>query len=119
ESGPARPRSVWADMVVSGADDHDEPEPGPGPGAVPEPETEPWAGREHQAPQDGVPNWPASGLPPSFGQRSTEGEWPPAVAPPAPGSGHGGYRPLGSLPPSGPPPISPLPGAAWHQAGDD
>jgi len=47
-------------------------------------------------------------------------ERPPAVASPAPGSGHGGYRPLGSLPPSGPPPVVPLPGAsACHQAGDD
>ena len=90
-------------MVVSGADDQEEPEPGPGPVAVPAPETE----------HDGLPHWPASGLPPSFGQRATEGER-PAVAPPAPGTAHGGYRPLGSLPPSGP-----LPGApAWQHASD-
>jgi MinD-like ATPase involved in chromosome partitioning or flagellar assembly len=95
-------------MVVSGADDQDEPEPEPDSAAVPAP------GTEHGAPREGVPNWPASGLPPSFGQRSTEGER-PAVASPGPGPGYGGYRPLGSLPPSGP-----LPGApAWHQASGD
>jgi MinD-like ATPase involved in chromosome partitioning or flagellar assembly len=117
ESGPARPRSVWADMVVSGADDQEEPEPEPGPATVPGPE--PGAGREHEASQDGVPRWPASGLPPSFGQRSTEGER-HAVARPAPGSGSGGYRPLGSLPPGGPPPVGPLPGAQgapWEEPG--
>src|SRR5215471_7117809 len=87
-------------MVLSGADD-EEPEP------------------DHLGAQDGVPSWPASGLPPSFGQRSTEGER-PAVAPPAPGSGYGGFRPLGSLPPSGPPPGSLSPGGpAWRQAGAD
>src|SRR5215472_9680237 len=95
-------------MVVSGADDQEEPEPEPGQAVAPAPEP------EHGAPQKGLPHWPASGLPPSFGQRSAEGER-PAVAPPAPGSGYGGYRPLGSLPPSGP-----LPRAwAWHQANDD
>src|SRR5690348_11692382 len=109
-SGPARPRSVWADMVVSGADDEEEPEPRPEPG--------------HQDPCEGLPSWPASGLPPSFGRRSAEGEG-PAVIRPGPGSGYGGYRPLGSLPPSGLPPSgpprgSPLPSAqAWHQAGAD
>ena len=99
ESGPARPRSVWADMVVSGADDQEEPEPEAtaGPGAAP--------GPGHLAPPEGAPGWPASGLPPLFGQRSTEGER-PAVTQPRPGSGSGGYRPLGSLPPSGLPPGS-------------
>lgn len=98
ESGPVRPKSVWADMVLSGADDEN-PEPG------------------HAGPQDGVPSWPAAGLPPSFGQRSIEGER-PAVAPPAPASGYGGFRPLGSLPPSGPPPGSLSPGGpARRQAG--
>ena len=68
-----------------------------------------------------MPSWPASGLPPSFGQRSTEGERPPVV-PPGPGSGYGGYRPLGSLPPSGPPPGSPggrwaEPGNGWDESG--
>jgi len=39
ESGPARPKSAWADMFLSGPDDQEEPEPGapepgvPGPGA--------------------------------------------------------------------------------------
>jgi MinD-like ATPase involved in chromosome partitioning or flagellar assembly len=104
-------------MVVSGADDQEEPEPEPRPAAVPE--TEPGTGPEHETPQHGVPHWPESGLPPSFGQRSTEAER-PAAASPAPGAGHGGYRPLGSLPPSGPPPAGPWPRAwAWHQADDD
>ena len=61
-----------------------------------------------------MPGWPASGLPPSFGQRSTEGER-PAAAGPGPGSGYGGYRPLGSLPPSGPPPTRP--GNGWNEPG--
>src|SRR5690349_17940456 len=97
-------------MVLSGADD-EEPEPG------------------RPGPQDGVPSWPAAGLPSSFGQRSIEGER-PAVTPPVPGSGYGGFRPLGSLPPSGPPPGSlppsgPPPGSlppggpARRQAGAD
>jgi len=102
ESGPARSSSVWADMVMFGQDDQEEPEPGA------EVAAKPWAesgGPEaaergpghvepgHQGPPEGAPSWPASGLPPSFGQRSTEGEG-PAVVPPAPGSGYGGYRPL-------------------------
>jgi len=111
-----------------GQDDQEEPEPGA------EVAAEPWAesgGPEaaergpghvepgHQGPPEGAPSWPAFGLPPSFGQRSTEGEG-PAVARPEPASGYGGYRPLGSLPPSGPPPGNPWPGrAAWHQAGAD
>src|SRR6266516_4606136 len=130
EVGPARSRSVWADMVMFGQDDQDEPEPEPGPEVAAEPWAEP-GGPEaaergpgqvepgHQGPPEGVPSWPASGLPPSFGRRSAEGEG-PAVARPEPGSGYGGYRPLGSLPPSGPPPGSPSPGrAAWHQGGAD
>src|SRR5262249_61131350 len=72
------------------------------------------AGPGHQGLQDGVPSWPA--LPPSFGQRSTAGER-PAVAPPAPGSGYGGFRPLGSLPPGGPPPGSPSPRGPGARAG--
>src|SRR5215470_349537 len=129
-------------MVLSGADD-EEPEPEPAQGPAPWAWTEPGAGAGpgpdvalpmgpddagqgpagagpgHQGPQDGVPSWPASGLPPSFGQRSTEGER-PAVTPPAPGSGYGGFRPLGSLPPSGPLPGSLSPSRpAWHQAGPD
>ena len=122
ESGPARPRSVWADMVVSGADDQEEPEPEPEAtarsGAAPGPEP------GHLAPPEGAPGWPASGLPPLFGQRSTEGER-PAVTQPRPGSGSGGYRPLGSLPPSGLPPGSLPPGTpppggpAWQQASGD
>jgi MinD-like ATPase involved in chromosome partitioning or flagellar assembly len=113
ESGPAQPRSVWADMVVSGPDDEDEPEPEPaaGSGAEGEPGSTPGQGPEaagpdpgheepgYQGPREDVPSWPASGLPPSFGQRATEGERPAAARP---GSGYGGYRPLGSLPPGGP-----------------
>jgi MinD-like ATPase involved in chromosome partitioning or flagellar assembly len=63
--------------------------------------------------------WPAVGLPPSFGQRSAEPER-PAVARPGPESGYGGYRPLGSLPPSGLPPeaeTSPQEGGAGPQEG--
>src|SRR5690348_7789499 len=117
-------------MVLSGAGDEElEPAQGPAPGTGPGPDAAlpMWpdvaaqgpagAGPGHQGPQDGVPSWPASGLPPSFGRRSTEGER-PAVAPPAPGSGYGGFRPLGSLPPSGPPPGSLSPGGPGrHQAG--
>src|SRR5262249_32625763 len=83
-------------MFLSGPDDQEEREPGapepgvPGPGAPgtsgPEPGVPgPGAGGE------GAASWPASGLPPSFGQRSAAGE--PAAD---------WYRPLGSLPPSGP-----------------
>jgi MinD-like ATPase involved in chromosome partitioning or flagellar assembly len=96
ESGPAQPRSVWADMVISGPEDEDEPEPEPAAGPGPE----------------GEPSWPASGLPPSFGQRATEGER-PGAARPGPGSGYGGYRPLGSLPPGGPV----RGGAPWEEPG--
>jgi MinD-like ATPase involved in chromosome partitioning or flagellar assembly len=79
-------------MVLSGTDDQDEPEPEPGTGA-PEP------GVPEPGPH--APRWPASGLPPSFGQRSTEAERPAAAGP-----GYGGFRPLGSLPPGGPVPGS-------------
>ena len=119
ESEPARPSSVWADMVVSGAYDQEEPQPEPEPGATPEPGTEPGAEPGRQAPPEGTPSWPASGLPPLFGQRST-GEERPSVPQPEPGSGYGGYRPLGSLPPSGPPPGSLSPAEpAWHRADAD
>jgi MinD-like ATPase involved in chromosome partitioning or flagellar assembly len=122
-SGPARPRSVWADMVLSGSDDQDEPGSAPGSPAESEAGAEPGARAESGAgaePGDlgkGAPGWPASGLPPLFGQRSAEGERPPAEHPavdrpaadwPGSGTGHGGFRPLGSLPPSGPPP-----GGGW------
>src|SRR5262249_57774921 len=98
ESGPARRRSVWADVFLSGWDgqmerERGEPEPAahvpgaqvPGaqvPGAqVPGPEAgagEPDDGGAgyHEPGYGGVPGWPASGLPPSFGQRSAEGERP-------------------------------------------
>jgi MinD-like ATPase involved in chromosome partitioning or flagellar assembly len=115
--------------VVSGPDDQEELEPEPDPEAGPGPGTVPVMGSDvdargpgHEAPvdlgpQEGMPSWPASGVPPSFGQRSTE-EARPADAPPGPGSGYGGYRPLGSLPPSGPPPGGPLSGGpSWHQGG--
>src|SRR5580704_16324135 len=115
-------------MVMSGPDDREEPEPEPEPGAEPGPGPAPELSAGHAEPgdqgsQESVPSWPASGLPPSFGQRSTEGERPPVV-PPGPGSGYGGYRPLGSLPPSGPPPGGPPPGGpspggpAWPRASD-
>ncbi len=126
ESGPAQPRSVWADMVISGPDDEDEPEPeqAAGPGATGEPGSAPGQEPEaagqapgheepgYQGPRADVPNWPASGLPPAFGQRSTEGER-PGAARPGPGSGYGGYRPLGSLPPGGPV----RGGAPWEEPG--
>jgi MinD-like ATPase involved in chromosome partitioning or flagellar assembly len=65
-SAPARPRSVWADMLISGPDD------------------------------EGTPGWPASALPPSFGQRPAAGERPSfggAGLPPA-GAAYGGHHAL-------------------------
>ena len=65
ESSPARPSSVWADMILSGPDDQEEPEPD------------------------------------------------------APGTGYGGYRPLGSLPPSGPRPRQPAGRGAGQPSSPD
>jgi MinD-like ATPase involved in chromosome partitioning or flagellar assembly len=87
---PAPPRSVWADMLISGPgdsgqDDTGEPEP---PGA----DQPPAYGSVHE----GTLGWPSSGLPPLFGQRPAAGERPSFEAgglPPA-GSPYGGHRPL-------------------------
>src|SRR5215831_3629749 len=111
-------------MFESGSDDQEEPgppEPGaPGPGApgsgapgpgswelgAPGPGSSQPGGPVSGPGDEGVAGWPVSGLPPSFGQRSAAGEQ-PAAAGPELGSGCGGYRPLGSLPPSGPLPSAP------------
>ena len=73
ESRAAPPRSVWADMVLSGPDEPDD-------GVDEEPETpgeRPGYGLAgYGSLHESAFTWPASGLPPSFGQRSAEGERP-------------------------------------------
>jgi MinD-like ATPase involved in chromosome partitioning or flagellar assembly len=72
---PARASSVWADMLLAGPDGAGE----PGPGDAGQP---PGYSGLH-----GTLGWPASGLPPSFGQRPAVGERPDfgdAGPPPAP-----------------------------------
>jgi MinD-like ATPase involved in chromosome partitioning or flagellar assembly len=87
---PAPPRSVWADMLISGPGDigqNDTGEPG-----LPGADQPPAYGGVHE----GTPGWPSSGLPPLFGQRPAAGERPSFGdgGPPLAGSGYGGHRPL-------------------------
>jgi MinD-like ATPase involved in chromosome partitioning or flagellar assembly len=114
-SAPARARSVWADMLISGPDDAAEPEPDDA--GQPPP-----YGSLHEGPL----GWPSSGLPPSFGQRPAAGERPDFgdPAPPLAGPSYGRHRPVPppqpgpahlGQPPAGSPEFSPAePGPAGY-----
>jgi len=102
---PPRARSVWADMLISGPDDSEpsgpEPyDPGPGDSGRYGAGDPGWYDARHQpaygSPRGDVPSRPASGLPPSFGQRPVAGERPDfGDASPSPaGPAHGGHQPL-------------------------
>ena len=104
-SAPARPRSVWADMLISGPDDagrddsrhYDSAHYDSGRYGGGEPEA-PGTGQApgHGSSHEGTPGWPASALPPSFGQRPAAGERPSFddAGPPPAGPAYGGHRAL-------------------------
>src|SRR5262249_8196358 len=106
---PAIASSIWADMLISGPGDSEPGAFGPdafGPGGFGPGDSGPygagdpgWYGAGQRAdgpPGEDAPNWPSSGLPPSFGQRPVAGERPDfedAALPPA-GPASGAHHPL-------------------------